>query len=191
MLEGAAITNLISLLLLIATGVYVYLTWRIAQSNTQILKETQRAFIEDRAPYITVRITVTQSSLLNLEIQNIGRSPAKNLKLSLDRDFYQFGKFQESKNIRMRHAFQNEIPQLAPGECLRFALSQGFNLDKFHESRALTPKIFCIKAEYDYNGNRRTSEHTVDLNSLMGNSFERTVSERLLEIEGVMRKWKL
>ncbi|WP_206452947.1 hypothetical protein [Aurantimonas marina] len=190
-LETQTATNLIAILLLLVTGVYVFLTWKISQANTRLLEETQRAFKEDRAPYIVARVAISQSVLVSLRIENLGRSPAVNLTLSLDRDFYRFGEYREDNNIRNFHAFQHEIPQFSPGEHFNFILSQGFNLENFRESLNLTPKILKLTAVYQFDGSQRVSRHVIDLNPYMNNSFQKSAAEKLGDIEGVMKKWSL
>jgi len=127
-----------------------------------------------------------QTIFLYLSIQNHGKSAAKNLKLSLDRDFYQAAEEGEGKNIRMFPTFQRTIPSFAPGEEIFILISQGFNLGKANgEGKLLTPYEFVIDATYDFAGKTFHQRHEVDLSAYMQTSQDR--NEMLEELEKIRK----
>jgi hypothetical protein len=80
-------------------------------------------------PYITVSPFIrAHTSLLCLRIANAGRNSAQNLKLALDRDFFQFGENQQDKNLRYKSAFTTLMDSFPPGSELIFSLCQGWVL---------------------------------------------------------------
>jgi len=60
--------------------------------------------------------------------------------MSLDKDFYIFGEYEEQKNLRTYPAFTRTIPSIAPSEEFFFMLSQGFNLSNSVNVKPITPK---------------------------------------------------
>ncbi|WP_127143441.1 hypothetical protein [Pelagibacterium montanilacus] len=90
-------------------------------------------------PFVIARLNTYAGVIFMPEIENIGRSPAKNLRLGIDKDFFEFG---DRRNIKDSSAFTRTISHFAPGEKISFYLSQGFNMDSDR-----TPSSFTISAE--------------------------------------------
>lgn len=187
-LSGEEATNLISLVLVVITGGYVFLTWRIARSNGQMIKTMASQFKETIRPYITVSIAVREGVVFVLEIRNSGRSPAKDLTLKIDRDFYPFATLSEERNIKNQTAFTSPISTFSPRETLTFDLSQGFNMDTEKEGKNLTPSEFLINASYEFSGTFYTEQFHISTKHYMGVHAPKSTEEHLAKIEEHLRK---
>lgn len=148
------LNSFLTCVLVITTIVYAYLTYKIAKSNTEtvdILKEQNETMMR---PYIVIEPFVrSNTSLIYLRIKNTGRTSAKQLKLRINKDFYQFDN--ESRNLRDFPAFSSEIDSFAPNQELLFGLAQGFII--FSKSNNRMPLQFEITASYK-SGNKSYKE---------------------------------
>ncbi len=176
------------LLTLLAT-IYVVIGAVHAGSVRRLVREQRELIAAMQAqaeaairPYIEVRTVIDPVTLLLvLQIRNGGRSAARDLRLSLDRPFYQFGQKREERNIARFHAFAQVVPSLAPGQELAFHLGTGASI--FGENRRddLTPSVFAVTARYrDDAGRELADETTVDLRALlMGASMATPLKQEL------------
>jgi hypothetical protein len=89
---------------------------------------------------------------------------AQNLRLTLDRDFFQFGeKDLPDKNIRNMTAFSNCIDCFPPGAELVFALGQGWVIFGKDANIDVTPMQFNISAQYEYMEKKFKELNRIDL----------------------------
>jgi len=103
--------------LVVITAVYAYLTHRIAKASEASVAAINRQSEASLRPYITASPFVRPKALfLYLRVANSGRSSAENVRLTLDRDFLQWGKTDSpSRNLRNQNSFALPIDSLAPG----------------------------------------------------------------------------
>lgn len=172
-------TDIISLVLVAVTGVYVYLTWRIAESNKRSISLMSDQFQETVRPFIVPKIAIDHGVIVCLEIENTGKSPATDLTLKIDRDFFQFAEDTPERNVRTFEAFSQTIRTFAPGEILRFDLAQGFNIDRRSGDRNLTPKNFVVSATYNSNKHKYTETYHIDIAPYMHTHPRKSTSEYL------------
>jgi hypothetical protein len=133
------------------------------------------------APIITVNIVLKHSTVICLKIKNAGHSPAKNVRFSLSKDFYQFAEFKDSANVRNYPPFQTPIPSFSPGDEIFLMLSQGFNLGKTHEGALITPLQFALDSQYTFGDRSFSHCHEIDLRPYMKTSQDK--NEILDELE--------
>jgi hypothetical protein len=75
-------------------------------------------------PYIAVStFLVPRSVMIYLKIENIGKTAAHDLHLTLDRDFYQLGRSGTEDNLATFSAFTQPIKTFPPGAQLVFPLA--------------------------------------------------------------------
>lgn len=81
-------------LMVIITAVYVIATIAICWANIKSakatraqLEESKRQFNENNRAFVTVTFEIIRSGLAVLNIQNIGRQIAQNVKIKIDQDF--------------------------------------------------------------------------------------------------------
>ncbi|QJQ06598.1 hypothetical protein EJG51_012945 [Undibacterium piscinae] len=89
-----------------------------------------------------------------------GGSSAKNLRLSLDKDFYFNAHPDEDDNLRKYTTFVHPIQSLSPQAEMVFYLGVGHNI--FRDSERC-PQQFTVQAEYEYQDNRVVESTTIDL----------------------------
>ena len=181
-----ATTNVISLVLVIATGITVLLNWRIANANKGMLDNIREQYRDSLRPVVFPSLQVREQVVLVLVFQNTGRSPAYRVRIGLDRDFFQFGEPQ--RNIRDFNIFNQEIPVLAPGTEFPIDLAQGFNLDKEHEGRNLTPTTFNITVSYASQDQQFEEVIPVDLSAFFQTHHSKSSAEWLGKIEEHLKK---
>lgn len=146
--------------LVIITGFYAWITFRIMRANERTLQAMRDQNTSLVRPYVNIGVlTPPHSVLFFLRIANTGRTGAENVRLELDRDFYQYGR-KDGTNLRSTVAFQEPIEQLPPGAEIVFGLAQGFVVLGEQADPALTPPVFAITARYSY-GTHSASERTV------------------------------
>lgn len=181
-----ATTNVITLVLVLVTGMYVLLTWRIANANKGMLDNIRQQYQDSLRPVIFPSLQVREQVVLVLVFTNTGRSPAYRVRIGIDRDFFQFAETQ--RNIREFNIFTQEIPVFAPGTEFPIDLAQGFNLDKEHEGRNITPTMFNITLSYTSGDQEFAETVPIDLNAFFQTHHAKTTAEWLGKIEEHLKK---
>lgn len=180
------IAELLTAILVVVTAFYAWATFRILKANErviEVMKQQNDAFVR---PYININIVVhPKHPIISLKITNEGKTPAKNVRLKIDKPFYQYGMGSEDKNIANFPAFQEPIDSLPPGATLFFDLAQGFVIFGKDANPNKTPVKFSIKAVYSY-GEKTVEEVTnIDLQPYLNSRSERNP---LIEELGEIRK---
>ncbi|MFY9825481.1 MAG: hypothetical protein WAM82_29175 [Thermoanaerobaculia bacterium] len=86
---------------------------RTSERSLQAMRDQSEASLR---PYIIVgAFTVPNNFLFFLRIANTGRTVAQNVRLELDRDFYQYGGKAGGVNLRSAVAFQEPIQRRNQG----------------------------------------------------------------------------
>lgn len=186
LLSAPEVTNLLTFVLVIITCIYAWLTWRIANSTSNSIKLQQEQFEATMRPVISVNLEIRENVVFCLKITNSGRSTAERLKLTLDSDFVPFAAV-SGTNLRDMIAFSKEIPTLAPGEGLRFNLTQGFNVDTTIDGKNLTPSAFSVRARYDGLGRRYDEVRVVDFMPYMGTHNPLSAAEALRRLDETIK----
>jgi hypothetical protein len=175
--------------LVIIIGVYAYLTYRVAKASEASLAAIREQFDAMSPPHITVVPFIRpHTPFLCLRIQNTGRAGAENVRLSIDRDFYQYG---ETRNLRTLNAFTAPIDSLEPGGQLIFTLAQVWMIFGENARPDATPPRFNVTAAYEFRGNKVEQVHRIDLRPYLWSAGEHDpVVEELERIRQVMEKSK-
>lgn len=181
-----ATTNLINVVLVIVTGLYVILTWRIAKANQGMLDNIREQYRDSLRPVISPRLQIRDQVVAVVVIRNSGRSPAYRLRLRIDQDFFQFA--EPNRNIREFSVFNGEIPVFAPGEELPIDLAQGFNLDKEQDGKLITPSKFNITVAYASTDQEFEETVPIDIGPYLQTHHSKSIGEWLGEIEKQVKK---
>ncbi|HVF60186.1 MAG TPA: hypothetical protein VNJ70_10290 [Thermoanaerobaculia bacterium] len=145
---------------MVITAFYAWATFRMMRANERVLQVMRDQNEASLRPYIAVSVfTVANNPIFFLRIANRGRTAAHDLRLELDRDFYQYGR-KDGVNLRSTVAFQEPIQQLPPDVEIVFGLAQGFVVLGKDADPSVTPSTFAVSATYSY-GDRTVSERTV------------------------------
>lgn len=143
------------------TGFYAWTTYRIMQANDRVVKTMGQQIEAVTRPYVSVSfLTVPHSHMFHLRVANTGKTGAEAVRLTLDRDFFQWG-IATGTNLRNSPAFQDTI-HLPPGAEILFGLAMGPQLVGDQLNPALTPPVFKVTAEYSFGERRVTEVTTVD-----------------------------
>lgn len=179
--------------LVIITAIYSYLTYKMAktgEASVQAVREQSEALLR---PYVTISTFVRpHTSILYLRIENSGRTAAEDLRLSMDRDFFQFGEGNlANRNLRKMKAFSEPIKSLPPGGKLVFALAQGFVIFAQGADQSVVPSQFTIKALY-HSGSKAIEEVShIDLTPYIGSEGERDpIVDELEKMRAILEKRK-
>lgn len=178
-------------ILVFVTAIYAYLTLRMAkasEASVEAVREQSEAMLR---PYITVAPFIRpHTTFLYLRVSNTGRTGAQNVRLTLDRDFFQFGeKNNPAKNLRTMTAFSAPIDGFPPGVELIFALAQGWVIFGGDGKPDVCPVQFNVTATYEFLGKRVEEVNRVDLRPYPSTEGERNpVVEELERIRQVMEK---
>jgi hypothetical protein len=149
--------------LVVITGFYAWITYRIMKANERTVAVMREQTESLTRPYVTIALLVPSNShLFYLRIANSGKTGARNVRLIMDRDFYQYGR-ENGTNLRTVTAFQEPIEQLSPGSEIVFGLAVGPQLVGDHVNPALTPPVFSITATYSYADRTVTETTTLDI----------------------------
>lgn len=98
----------LNILLTIITGIYAYLTYRMVRSSDKSTEILAQQFESLNRPYVTIEpYAHPHTTWLYIKIKNSGKTPAKKLKLTLDRDLFQFG--ESNKNLRDSTALKEQL----------------------------------------------------------------------------------
>jgi hypothetical protein len=164
-------TDWLTLALVVITTFYAWATFRILRANESVVEAMKAQTEAQVRPYVVVAPTVrTGTTLLCLEVQNTGKSPAVNLRLRMDRDFYPHAEKREQENIAKLSAFTQPIESLAPGARLVFILGVGGKIFAPSVDESLCPKVFSVRAEYSHAGATYIENTTVDVRPMLHSS---------------------
>ena len=137
-------------LLVAITAFYAWVTYKILTVNERTLTAMQQQSEAVTRPYVTINVFSEPNSVVfYLRIANTGRTGATSVRLSLDRDFYQYGQ-KNRPSLREATVFQQPIEQLPPGAEMIFGLAQGFVVLGKEADPSVTPPVFSIVATYSF-----------------------------------------
>ena len=157
----------INLAIAVATGLSVVISLAVAIVTyktvlaSRAAVDVMRAQLESTTrPYILVGIVVRpMSTFFQLRISNTGGSSAKNLRLSLDKDYHFNAEESAAENLKTFTAFTHPIAEFPPQAELLFHLGLGHRILKSN----LSPVQFSVTAKYEYSGREVVEETVVDL----------------------------
>lgn len=151
-------------LLVLITGFYAWVTYKMLNANKNVVALMAEQTEALSRPYVTVAAFLPpEKFMFVLKISNMGKTAANHLKLTLDKEFYKYGRSGSNSKFSEFLAFKQEIESFPPGAELFFHLAQGYNFFREKAENELTPSVFTITAEYSY-GNKTVVEHnTIDI----------------------------
>lgn len=187
------VIDYLTAILVFITAIYAYLTHRMTKASEASVEAVRAQSEAMLRPYITVAPFIRpHTPFLYLRVENTGRIGSQNLRLTLDRDFFQFGeKDRADNNLRTMSAFSTSIDNFPPGAELIFALGPGWVLFGENAQPDVSPTQFNVTATYEFLGKRAEEVNRVDLRPYIGTEGEREpVVEELEQIRKIMEKMK-
>lgn len=153
------------------TTIFAVLTFFILRANRATVAAMRDQMADQARPYVHVSVQVRMGTpVIQLLVRNIGKSPAQNLTLRIDRDFYQFGERAEGRNLAKQSAFSKPIDCLPPMSELLFDLGMGFNIFANDADPAVCPTTFEVAADYRHGKNNYSEKTQMDLRPYFGTS---------------------
>lgn len=177
-----AIATALSVVVSLAVAIVTYKTVLANRAAVDVM----RAQLESTTrPYILVApIVRSMSTFIQLRITNTGSSSAKNLRLSLDKDYFFNAEPGSANNLKTFTAFTHSIVEFAPHAELLFHLGVGHRILRSD----LSPLQFTVTATYTYAGRTVSEETVVDLQPFANSGKPvDSVAERL---EGIQSQLK-
>jgi len=178
-----AIATVLSVIVSFAVAIATYKTVLANRAAVEVMRAQLEATTR---PYILVAPVVrSMSTFVQLRIINTGGSSAKNVRLSLDKDYYFNAEQNPAKNLKSYAAFTHPITEFPPQAELLFHLGVGHRILR----SALSPLQFTVTAQYEYSGRKVKEESVVDLQPF-GNSGKPIdpLAERLEGIETQLKE---
>lgn len=180
-------SNVLTIILLIVTGAYVYLTWRIANANQLMLRRSDEQHRELTRPTVYAYLDFRDQVVVRLVIQNMGQTPAYDLKIELDRDIYQFAD-KNNKNLRDMALFRDMTSWLPPGAKIPIDLTQGFTFDKEINGEILTPSKFDVSLSYRSKFDKYSEVCNIDLAPYFNINVKSTTAEEAKKVADQIKK---
>ena len=183
-------TEWLMLALVAITGVYAWVTFKILRANEAVVQAMNQQTEAQVRPYVVVSASARiGTTLLILEIQNTGKSPATSVRLKMDRDFYPHAERRESENIAKLPAFTEPIESLAPGARLIFILGVGGTIFGTKADESVCPRVFSVRATYAHAGREYTENNTIDLRPMLHSTVvQDPVAEELVRLRETLEK---
>jgi len=171
----------LTLALVFITSFYAWATFRILRANEGVVAAMREQTEAQLRPNIVISVAPrTGTTLLCLTVKNTGRSPAINLRMKLDRDFFMNGEKREGNNVAALPAFTSPIESLAPESQLIFLLGVGGTIFGSQNDPSICPTVFSIQASYQFGAREYTEKSTIDIRPMLDSTFEQDpVAEEL------------
>lgn len=168
--------------LVLITGFYAWATYRILKANEHVVEVMHEQAEAVTRPYVTVSpVLEPDNPIFYLKVSNTGKTAAKDLKLTLDRPFYEFGEKKEENNLAQRYAFSNVITSFPPESEIVFSLAQSFAIFGDKADPGIVPSSFVVTAEYSYDDKRVTETNPIDLKLYLGANIPQDAYVRKLK----------
>ena len=153
----------VNVALVLITGVYVVLTFKILRASQRSVEVMERQTDSLTRPYIVADVFCNRGeNYFRLRIRNLGSTAAQSLRLTLDRAFYRNGERTDEHNVATYDAFTRPIPMFAPKAELVFNLGATFQIFRPEHSDTM-PSRFQVKARYEYAGIAVEETNEIDL----------------------------
>lgn len=160
-------TDWLTLALVVITGFYAWATFEILRANKAVVQAMAAQTEAQLRPYLVVHVKVQLgTTLLLLNIENNGKSPALDLRLCMDKDFF-FNGEKQGDNLAELPVFTQPIESLSPGARIPFVLGVGHTIFAPETDETICPKVFTVTAEYSFGGKTYNERNTIDLRPLL------------------------
>jgi hypothetical protein len=161
--------ELLTSLLVLITAFYAWVTYRILKANERVVETMREQSEATYRPYVTVTLRLEPDNpIFYLRIANLGKTAAKDLRLSLDRSFFKFGERSEAKDLASFAVFNQSIDSLPPESEIVFSLAQGFVVFADGADPDTCPIAFTITATYSFSEKQVEEHHVIDLRPYFG-----------------------
>jgi len=152
------------------TLLYACLTYRLVTLSQDTLSDARLQSQRDNRPYIdVVALQREGAALFQLRIGNTGRNAAKNVKLSLSKQFYRYHQIKEENLLQNKHPFKETITRFSPK--LELVLDLGATYKFFQDLDSVTtPLDFEVRAQYEWEDLHFDEITPIDIRVFAGSS---------------------
>ena len=172
MFSSMSTTDWLTLALVVITALYALATYEILKANKKVVEAMDIQIEAQLRPYLVASVSTRPGeAVLLLEIQNTGKSPAQNTRLTIDKDFY-FNADVSSRNLAKLPIFTQPIESFAPNAKIPFMLGVGHTIFSNDVDNSICPKVFTITAEYSFAGKQYIERNIIDLQPMLFSSTE-------------------
>jgi hypothetical protein len=182
-------TDWLTLALVLITAFYAWATFKILRANEGVVAAMREQTEAQLRPYVVVSVSVRiGTTLLLLDIQNTGKSPAVDLRLKMDKDFF-FNGEKTGKNLANLSVFTQQIDALAPGAQIQFVMGVGHTIFADGIDESLCPKVFTVHADYAFGEQKYSERNTIDLRPMLHSSvIQNPVADELKGLRESLEK---
>jgi len=177
MIDGSSLTmpaNLSEWLTLantLLTAMFAGLTFFILRANRAAVGAMREQMADQNRPFVSVTVHVRMGTpVIQLLVRNVGRSPAQNLRLRLDRDFFQFGERSEGRNLAKQSAFSQPIDCLPPMSGCSSILEWDSRYFESGADPTICPHTLKCRPSTNMGKNKYSEKTHVDLRPYLGTS---------------------
>ncbi|MFT9774384.1 hypothetical protein ACMZ29_17230 [Brevibacterium casei] len=169
--EWAATAALATIATALVAAITAFLVLRQLHAAREQLNDARKAQAEQERPYVVVSIDHSEagSQLMDLVIQNVGKTPARNLRLTFDPAPV---RAEETPGLELAKArlFNEPLPLLPPGRVIRTFFDSAID-----RKDSNLPSEYNVQVTYENTSGERWKEDSVlDLDILEGAMFVET-----------------
>jgi hypothetical protein len=139
-------------LMVLLTATYVFFTGAMVVASLKSIKAARDQSWWTSRAYVVLRLVFREQMVLAFEVTNEGKTPARMLKLTLDRDIFEFG--ERDKRVNDFPMFSTPIAAFPAGSKCSFSLWLG----TVKLGGDLYPAQFTVTATYESLGRSVTEE---------------------------------
>lgn len=169
--EWAAVAALGAVATALVAAVTAFFILRQLHAAREQLRDARSAQAEQERPYVVVSIDQSEagSQLMDLVIQNVGKTPARNVRLTLDPAPV---RAEETPGLELAKArlFNEPLPLLPPGRVIRTFFDSAID-----RKDSDLPTEYSVQVTYENSAGETWDEESVlDLDTLKGAMFVTT-----------------
>lgn len=181
--------ELLTTLLVLITGVYAYLTYRLAKASESTVTEMREQSEATSRPYVVFSMPkIANNPFTFLQVENTGKTPAMNLKLSLGPEFDKISNLPSMQRLKGSHLFTRTSDSFPPNSPVLFHLGIGSTLGGENEKKYPQDK-FSITAEYSFGAHTVKETTWIDVNQFHDSMlFTDPIVDALKKIEEELRR---
>ena len=147
--------------LVFLTGYYAVVTHKILKANEKAVEAVNEQNESLSRPYVHVALRIlSDSPIYVLTIRNNGKTTAKNLRMSIDREFYAFK--DRGEKLNELPAFNQNVDSFPPQAEFNFWLGTAADIHNRKNDNGEEAEGFVVNVEYEFSDKKVSESTTVD-----------------------------
>lgn len=174
------------LLLAMLTTVYVFLTFKISKSNSNLIKIMKEENERSMRPYIHISLDEKPDIMVFLKIKNVGRSAATGVIFEIEEDLKLYGTLDKIKDIPI---FKEGIIFFPPEAEYYINIGRFGQFFNKNDKPSEFPNVVKIKCKYYYQDKSFKEESIIDIKSHYGTTFtSNSIAKEISELRSNIGK---